>query len=420
MADLPESFAQLKYVVFSWPNTPLLKRDGLARAWFKAHATLATLAASLGGFPLTLYEAPAAPSAVPELWLGGDQCARLIALLAQDMGPSRARDSWKHAAYHPRATLERAAAAAGGGRIVRHVFRDQRELERRFGELKDLDDWHATKTHWRELRRVQDVWRYLERQVHHDGGDLHRVDVVAVDVETWERDHDLVTEVGVATYCFERRGAPPRLECRHYILEENASKRNGRYCPDARDHFQFGTSRVLARADLEQRLALDLFGAPSAASARPKGGPTFLLLHDPRSDLKSLVSLGVPMHRFEQNPLLPAPPAPSSSSPSPTSGESPYDANPAFLLDTQRLFSGFSRRKRQVRLELACDALAVRMPSGSGGGTELAFHNSGNDAWATLQVFLRLLDARIGRTADEVKPPGWTPGGRPVAAAQSG
>lgn len=81
-----------------------------------------------------------------------------------------------------------------------------------------------------------------------------------------------------------------------------------------------------------------------------------------------------------------------------------YADRGAFLLDTQRLYSGWSRRKRQVRLEDACKSLNVALP----GGDALAYHNSGNDAWATLAVFVKLMDAPIGETANDSKPAGWT------------
>lgn len=113
--------------------------------------------------------------------------------------------------------------------------------------------------------------------------------------------------------------------------------------------------------------------------------------------MTSLTALGLDMHVFERNPLLPEPPhAPE------------YREGASFLLDTQRLFSGYSRRKRQIRLEDACKALGVALP----GGDSLAYHNSGNDAWATLAVFVKLMEVYIGQTVDEARPPGWTVGGR--------
>ncbi|GAA5857154.1 hypothetical protein JCM9279_007627 [Rhodotorula babjevae] len=397
----PTRFAQLKYVIFSWQNTPLLKRDGLARDFFRSHATMSTLAPSLGGFPLTLYEATL-PDSVPELWLDDAQCRRLIALLADSMGPSRAQSSWRDSAYHARSTLER----SGHGPVVARTFASQADLERHFGHLKDQDDWHHTRPHWRELHRAQVVYRHLVSTSTLSTASSPP-SFVAVDVETWEQDHDLVTEVGIATLTLSSGASGPSTAFEHLVLAENAHRRNGRYCPDARDDFQLGTSETLSRADLAARVSARLrLPPPPPSSANndgsPRPGPVFLLLHDSRGDVRSLTSLGLDMNAFERTPLLPSPDA------DPTAYTDVAGAG--FLLDTQRLYSGYSRRKRQVRLEDAVRTLGVELPAPATG--PVAFHNSGNDAWATLDVFRRLMDVHVGNDPDEVVPPGWTEGGR--------
>ncbi|GAA5991264.1 hypothetical protein JCM10908_003229 [Rhodotorula pacifica] len=383
--ELPQVFAQLKYVLFSWPNTPLLKRDGLARNWFKSHSTMTTFVDTLGGFPLTVYEATL-PGLVPELFLSEQHVNLLIADLSKLMGPSRARASFKETAWRKRSELVRGSPE---GQIRTHVFRTQEELERRFGELKDGDDWQSTTTHWRELKRAQAAWKYCREGVVQ--GTIGEPHYVAIDVETWEHDHDLITEVGMACLRFTRDGNS-QFTTRHYVVAENADKRNGRYCPDARDHFQFGQSTVLPRAQLAAELST-LLTPPTST------GPAILLLHDHRGDIASLTALGLDLNIFERNPLLPEPGLASTPN---------YAEGGSFLLDTQRLYSGWSRRKRQVRLEDACKSLGVALP----GGDSLAYHNSGNDAWATLAVFVKLMDAYIGETANDSKPAGWTVGGR--------
>ncbi|BGO98910.1 hypothetical protein NBRC10513v2_000013 [Rhodotorula toruloides] len=395
--QLPAMFAQLKYVCFSWPNTQLLKRDPIARTWFKTHSTITTLPSALGGWPLILYEAVSTSTqGVPELFLSQQQCDSLINSLAELMGPSRARASWRDSAWLKREALIRSSAQAGGIQV--RVFRSQAELEARFAELKDGDDWAATKTHWRELKRAQEVFLWLGSGATKRPA-LGEPKFVAVDIETWEQDHALVTEVGVASLRYLQSGKVV-TEARHLVLQENSDKRNGRYCPDARDYFQLGQTVTLPRQRLARELHDTLFPSDDLA------GPIILLLHDHRSDSKSLASLDVDLNKYERNPLLPPPDSPLYNPPNP-SGAVP-DPPPCFLLDTQRLFSGFSRRKRQSRLEDACRALGIVLP----GNEPIAYHNSGNDAWVTLQVFLRLMQAPIGETADEVKPAGWTPGGR--------
>lgn len=191
-------------VCFSWPNTQLLKRDPIARTWFKSHCTIATLPAALGGWPLTLYEAVASSTqSVPELFLSQQQCDTLLNSLAELMGPSRARASWRDSAWHKREALIRSSAQAGGIKV--HVFHSQAELEARFAELKDGDDWAATKTHWRELKRAQEVFQWLGSGATKRPA-LGEPKFVAVDIETWEQDHALVTEVGVASLRYLQSG----------------------------------------------------------------------------------------------------------------------------------------------------------------------------------------------------------------------
>ncbi|GAA5843707.1 hypothetical protein JCM11251_003470 [Rhodosporidiobolus azoricus] len=433
MSDLalPETYAQLKYVLFSWPNTPLLKRDGLAKQWFKTHATMSTFADTLGGYPVTVYEASLHTSStggsgaalgVPELFLSESQCQRLISALAEEMGPSRSQASWKQTAWHRRSALERGSPA---GQIRVHHFRNQEELENRFAELKDQDDWAASRPHWRELKRAQEVWARWQEGARLGG--MSPV-VVSLDFETWEADHDAITEVGIASLRVRRDGSWEE-KAEHYVVAENAHRRNGRYCPDARDDFQFGQTSTLPTSSLSAHLRQLLSVAyappppppsgapfPSAPPAPSLGGPLLLLLHDPRGDLVSLAQLDLQMNLFERN----LPPASSFSvaprsfssaltSPSPSPGlpggrrppraPDPPPAN-AYLLDTQRLYSGWSRRKKQVRLEDACAALGVFAPDGQ----PLKPHNAGNDAYGTLQAFLRLMQANIGGSADEIPP----------------
>lgn len=196
-------------VLFSWPNTPLLKRDGLARNWFKSHATMSTFVDTLGGFPLTAYEATL-PGLAPELFLAQHHVDALIADLSHLMGPSRARASVKETAFRKRSELVKGSPA---GQIRTHVFHSQEELERRFGELKDGDDWIATTAHWRELKRAQSAWTFCrDRVVRGEIGEPH---YVAVDVETWEHDHDLITEVGIACLRFDPNGGS-QFTTRHY------------------------------------------------------------------------------------------------------------------------------------------------------------------------------------------------------------
>lgn len=172
---------------------------------------MTTFVEALGGFPITLYEATLSGNA-PELFLCEEQVHRLIDDLSSLMGPSRAKASFRETAYRKRAELVKGSP---GGRIHPRQLASQEELERKFGELKDGDDWHATTAHWRELKRSQAAWAFCRDAVVRGdlgGGEPH---YVAVDVETWEHDHDLITEIGMACLRFSKEGKPD-FTTRHY------------------------------------------------------------------------------------------------------------------------------------------------------------------------------------------------------------
>ncbi|GAA6011727.1 hypothetical protein JCM11491_000731 [Sporobolomyces phaffii] len=377
LAGLPATVTQLKYVCFSWPNNPTTKRDPIAQAYFKAHVQMSTFTASLGGFPLVLFEGALGRDKPIELFLGDGQCRTLLDGLADKMGPTRARATWKKDAVHDLARVEGLTAWR---------FPDQEALEARFGQLKDLNDFYETATRHEALVRSREVVGRILAEPRLEAR------FVSVDIETWERDHDLVTEVGFAKSTW-RNGKFESIETRHFVVQENSRLRNGRYCPDARDHFHFGTTETLPAESLLKLLREQLV-TPSA--------PVFLLLHDARSDLKSLQLLGLSTSHFTHASPLP--------SPDHERGYTDPDGGGNYLIDTQVLSSGFNRKKKQARLGDAVTHLGISFGDRSspkfGGGLEndsrtsagqlrpdeLKFHNAGNDALATLLLFWKLME----------------------------
>ena len=59
-----------------------------------------------------------------------------------------------------------------------------------------------------------------------------------MDIEAWEANASLVTEIGLAV---AEGGA---LRHRHLLIADNLARRNGRYVADERDNFVFGDSEV--------------------------------------------------------------------------------------------------------------------------------------------------------------------------------
>ncbi|KAL8277378.1 hypothetical protein RQP46_010218 [Phenoliferia psychrophenolica] len=351
---LSDSYTQLKYVLYSWKNSPVLRKDPLARTFFQQLTTSSL--PSLLGSPLSLIEGslrsslPTGPNKPPELFLTSAQCVQLKAKLSETMGPTRAKQSWKQDADIPPRKMAYARPITFG---LQPGSRAAVELEMKLEQLKVLDDQIGTKDSAERLERVREAWNKA-RMV--DGA----ATFLALDVETWEHDHDLLTEFGWSLVQFSG-GKEVARTVEHIVVQENAHRRNGRYCPDARDHFDFGTTRTLPQAQLLSTLS-SLFSSSTST-------PLYLIAHDPRSDLVALSLLGIPT-----TPFLPSVP-----SPPPTTG--------IFILDSQDLYCGLVREKGKRKLELCASQLDVQTRR---------LHNAANDAKYTLDIFERMMTMTEG------------------------
>lgn len=195
-------------VLFSWKHS--LKRDYLARQYFDSWVTLATIERRLGGYPLTLYES-AQPGRAPELFLSSHQCAALRHGLAESMGPTRAAQSWNQQHDFSWQALD---PSTGGAGITPVVFYSVHDLERRMGDLRRVADHAATAKPRGELDAMRALWRQPKRT---------RPNFIALDVETWEMDHDELTEFGWSV-----RTGNGDVSHDHVIVQENMKRRNGR------------------------------------------------------------------------------------------------------------------------------------------------------------------------------------------------
>ncbi|BGP42646.1 hypothetical protein JCM10449v2_006658 [Rhodotorula kratochvilovae] len=197
---------------------------------------------------------------------------------------------------------------------------------------------------------------------------------VALDVEFWERAQNFLLEFGWSSLVFSANKKTGKVEARrddqHVVVKENSSKRNGRFAPDARDHFDFGRTLHLPQRAIYHTLAALL----DSLSAHQH---VFLIFHDPRGDLRSLGQIGFDEKRDFHADLrgLGAPPQ---------DGEKAAEGK-VWVVDTQRLFSAWINRKAQIGLEKAC--IEVKVPT-------KRLHNAGNDAHYTLDLFERLMNRR--------------------------
>lgn len=198
-------------MLFSWKHS--LKRDYLARQYFESNVTVGTIDRRLGGYPLTLYES-AQPGKPPELFLSSHQCAALRHGLAESMGPTRANQSWNVQHDIPWHALD---PNTGGPGLTAVLFYSVHDLERRMGDLRRVADHGVTAKPRRELEAMRALWRRGA------GAGAGRPNFVALDVETWEMDHDELTEFGWSV-----RTAEGKVWHEHAIVQENAKRRNGR------------------------------------------------------------------------------------------------------------------------------------------------------------------------------------------------
>lgn len=174
---------RLPTVLFSWRLSNILKRDPLAKSVFTEQITLPGLFTILGT-PLTLHEASIG-SKPRELFLADDQCVILRAKLAESMGPTRTAQSWRAEANHLETTLKG---------LKSYSFQDVTQLEAHMAKLQAAEDLSATDGAYRELLNTRKVWRSAKQR--------GLGSVIALDVETWERDHNDLTEFGWSTLTF--------------------------------------------------------------------------------------------------------------------------------------------------------------------------------------------------------------------------
>ncbi|KZT20365.1 hypothetical protein NEOLEDRAFT_1075745 [Neolentinus lepideus HHB14362 ss-1] len=176
----------------------------------------------------------------------------------------------------------------------------------------------------------------------------------AIDFESWERDHTILTELGWALIRWDK--GKEISEQGHIIVKENRAYSNGTYVPDHRDKFLFGTSDVLDKKTFKKRVA-DLLAQWQSS------GPLFLVFHDAGQDIKYLKSSSV------EAPL----PFLNRALPDVVPGEGTY------VVDTADLFAALEGESapRRRGLEQMCRHLQI--------STDY-LHNAGNDAYYTLQA----------------------------------
>lgn len=164
--------------------------------------------------------------------------------------------------------------------------------------------------------------------------------VVSFDFEAWELGTGQLTELGISVYY----PAKNRIECLHFVIEENLHLLNGSIMPNHRDQFQYGKSTVLPLLQSHEILLEHLTSS---------AGPVAVVGHGIAADLTMILDAGLPRLPLER----------------------------LTQIDTQAVFLQVDRTADTSRLEHVLQHF--KLP-------QAYLHNAGNDALYTLLVCLRI------------------------------
>ncbi|KAK4106876.1 hypothetical protein N658DRAFT_414096 [Parathielavia hyrcaniae] len=255
--------------------------------------------------------------------------------------------------------------------------------DRKRGKRSDRNRSKRIKAHQDWGRSVKRVQRYLglRGRTAGDGnvvGKLAALDLdmptvdepegfvlfVAIDIEAWEENQDLVTEVGIAMLdTTEIQGvAPgeggqkwfPHIRGRHIRVKENSWVMNSRYVRGCADAFDFGTSEFLLLSQVEP-LITDLIDKATTPAGGSSPRPVVLVFHESSSDIKYLRVLS---YHVEAAP------------------------NVVEVVDTREMHQYMARSNDSASLATVLSSVGIR--------SFRHLHNAGNDAVYTLQAMVGL------------------------------
>lgn len=248
-------------------------------------------------------------------------------------------------------------------------------------EDSDFDDgWQPPKKDNKPPPIQKDEWyeayEFVKSFAHYGGA------ILAVDVESWDRDQDYIIELGLAYVSWQKgNAAPPRVRAEHIIIEEHQEKRNGLYSPDAKDRFAFGKSRTLTEFESQVHLRMVIQKLGQGLNGQKQ--PVVFLFHNAAAEkiYFQLMNIDVLDNAPERIPASLLKPSLSSFKNGQWSGN--------IVLDTQRLWKAFlvgtdQEKDAPLALGKICKALGI---------TTKYLHNAGNDALYTLKIFMKLAES---------------------------
>lgn len=171
---------------------------------------------------------------------------------------------------------------------------------------------------------------------------------LSIDVEQYEWDHSVTLEVGVSFATATALG-DRIIKSHHLVVLDHLHLRNGRFCADNRDNFDFGTSEFVHSRSLPVRVN-ELVNA-----YRNSEEATYLVGHTIHSDIKWLREMGVTID------------------------------SSVVGIDISRVYRALSSPQQYtniVRMQRMMECLKV---------PHKHLHNGGNDAHYNLEVFYQMM-----------------------------
>ncbi|AEO57615.1 hypothetical protein MYCTH_101870 [Thermothelomyces thermophilus ATCC 42464] len=206
---------------------------------------------------------------------------------------------------------------------------------------------------------------------------------VAIDIEAWEQDQNLITEIGIAVLDTTevKDIAPgegcqnwfPLIEARHIRVKENSWATNSRFVRGCADHFSFGTTEFVRESDIAQLLkgVIDDATFVDRVDGTKKPRPVVLVFHESSSDIKYLKSVSYYVEAAR---------------------------NVIEVIDTRTMHQHLVRSNDSASLANVLGHLGIPCQY---------LHNAGNDAVYTLQAMIGLaakkLEASLQRRRDKTE-----------------
>ncbi|KAK6542227.1 hypothetical protein TWF694_007981 [Orbilia ellipsospora] len=173
----------------------------------------------------------------------------------------------------------------------------------------------------------------------------------SIDIESWEKNHDIITEIGLTRYLPEPSNEAiardTEISSEHIIIKEHRFYKNGDYVADASGNFEFGNTRYVPLANLKADIA-SFMSTPSTKERQ------FVLVgHDVNVDIEYLRKLGC---NLEAN-------------------------NFAMVFDTVEMWKAMAGSSNGISLGRLCAQLDIAAWN---------LHNAGNDARYTMGAFIEM------------------------------